>query len=81
MTRGRRNKKANHAGADAYERLRGEIAAQHGGLSDRLRTIAEYALDNPTDMALGTVAEVAKRAGQEPRDVLGRFVSEGIASL
>lgn len=139
MTRGRRNKKANHAGADAYERLRGEIAAQHGGLSDRLRTIAEYALDNPTDMALGTVAEVAKRAGaqpsaivrfahtmgfsgftemqqvfrqrlvsglapsykeridrlrnngsagvapwragQEPRDVLGRFVSEGVASL
>jgi DNA-binding MurR/RpiR family transcriptional regulator len=139
MRRGSRNKKANRAGSDAYERLRGEIAAQHGALSDRLRTIAEYALENPTDMALGTVAEVARRAGaqpsaivrfahtmgfsgftemqqvfrqrlvsglvpsykeridrlrtngsaagaawrsgQEPRDVLGRFVSEGIASL
>lgn len=124
----------NGTGSDAYERLRTDIAAQHATLPGRLQNIAEFALANPTDMALGTVAEVAKRAGvqpsaivrfahtlgyggftemqqvfrlrlvaslapsykdridrlrrdgpwqggEEPRDVLNRFVSEGIASL
>ncbi len=133
------SRRTNSNGPDAYERLRTEIAGRHERLPDRLRTIAEYALENPTDMALGTVAEVASRAGaqpsailrfahtmgfsgftemqlifrqrlvsglapsykerldllrtngtagtaawragESPRDVLGRFVSEGIASL
>jgi len=65
-----RNKAGNGAEADAYERLRAEIAARHATLSDRLRNIAEFALENPTDMALGTVAEVAKRAGAQPSAIV-----------
>ena len=65
-----RNKTGNGAEADAYERLRSEIAARHATLSDRLRKIAEFALENPTDMALGTVAEVAKRAGAQPSAIV-----------
>ena len=49
-----------------YEHLRGEIARLHAGFSDRLRTIAEFALEHPTEMALGTVAEVALRAKVQP---------------
>ncbi|MDI1283248.1 MAG: MurR/RpiR family transcriptional regulator [Reyranella sp.] len=65
-----RNKTGNDDEADAYERLRTEIAARHATLSDRLRNIAEFALENPTDMALGTVAEVAKRAGAQPSAIV-----------
>jgi len=43
-------------------------------LSDRLQHIAEFALENPTEMALGTVAEVAKRAGVQPSAIV-RFAS------
>jgi DNA-binding MurR/RpiR family transcriptional regulator len=61
-------------GADAYEKLRSDIAARHAGLSDRLQHIAEFALENPTEMALGTVAEVAKRASVQPSAIV-RFAS------
>lgn len=67
-------KTAGDPGADAYERLRSEIAARHATLSDRLRNIAEFALENPTDMALGTVAEVARRAGVQPSAIV-RFAN------
>jgi len=53
-----------------YERLRGEIARLHPGFSDRLRTIAEFALEHPTEMALGTVAEVALRAKVQPSAIV-----------
>jgi DNA-binding MurR/RpiR family transcriptional regulator len=66
----RRIKTENGTETDAYERLRSEIAARHATLSDRLRNIAEFALENPTDMALGTVAEVAKRAGAQPSAIV-----------
>ena len=65
-----RAKPGNGADQDAYERLRTDIAARHATLSDRLRNIAEFALENPTDMALGTVAEVAKRAGAQPSAIV-----------
>jgi DNA-binding MurR/RpiR family transcriptional regulator len=55
---------------EAYGRLRTDIAARHGRLSARLRTIAEFALEHPTDMALGTVAEVAARAGAQPSAIV-----------
>jgi DNA-binding MurR/RpiR family transcriptional regulator len=55
---------------DAYDTLRGEIARQHPRFSDRLRQIAEFALEHPTDMALGTVAEVARRAGVQPSAIV-----------
>jgi DNA-binding MurR/RpiR family transcriptional regulator len=53
-----------------YESLRQEIARQHSGFADRLRMIAEFALEHPTDMALGTVAEVAQRAKVQPSAIV-----------
>ncbi len=55
---------------EAYEALRGEIARRHSSFSDRLKVIAEFALDHPTDMALGTVAEVAQRAKVQPSAIV-----------
>lgn len=55
---------------DAYETLRSEIARRHARFSDRLRVIAEFALEHPTDMALGTVAEVAQRAKVQPSAIV-----------
>jgi DNA-binding MurR/RpiR family transcriptional regulator len=55
---------------DLYEELRADIARRHPGLSDRLQLIAEFALDHPTDMALGTVAEVAERAKVQPSAIV-----------
>lgn len=68
MAKGRTRSKTN--GADVYEKLRSDIAARHATLSDRLRHIAEFALENPTEMALGTVAEVAKRAAVQPSAIV-----------
>lgn len=53
-----------------YETLRSDIARQHAGFSDRLRVIGEFALDHPTDMALGTIAEVAKRSKVQPSAIV-----------
>lgn len=55
---------------ETYEALRAEIAQRHPGFSDRLKVIAEFALDHPTDMALGTVAEVALRAKVQPSAIV-----------
>ena len=74
MAKGKPHNNANSNGAGAYEKLRSDIAARHSTLSDRLRHIAEFALENPTEMALGTVAEVAKRAAVQPSAIV-RFAS------
>ena len=55
---------------ETYEALRAEIARRHGRFSDRLKLIAEFALDHPTEMALGTVAEVAQRAKVQPSAIV-----------
>jgi DNA-binding MurR/RpiR family transcriptional regulator len=55
---------------DPYEELRADIARRYPGFSDRLQVIAEFALDHPTDMALGTVAEVAERAKVQPSAIV-----------
>jgi DNA-binding MurR/RpiR family transcriptional regulator len=55
---------------DSYEALRSEIARRHPRFADRLKVIAEFALDHPTDMALGTVAEVADRAKVQPSAIV-----------
>jgi DNA-binding MurR/RpiR family transcriptional regulator len=55
---------------ETYEALRAEIARRHPRFADRLKQIAEFALDHPTDMALGTVAEVAQRAGVQPSAIV-----------
>jgi DNA-binding MurR/RpiR family transcriptional regulator len=56
--------------AMSYDELRGAIAARHRELSGRLQQIAEFVLDHPTDVALGTVAEVAQRSGVPPSAVV-----------
>jgi DNA-binding MurR/RpiR family transcriptional regulator len=53
-----------------YDELRGAIAARHRDLSGRLQQIAEFVLDHPTDVALGTVAEVAQRSGVPPSAIV-----------
>ena len=55
---------------ESYEAMRVEIARRHPRFSDRLRQIAEFALDHPTEMALGTVAAVAERAGVQPSAIV-----------
>jgi DNA-binding MurR/RpiR family transcriptional regulator len=64
---GSRGKSAQQS---AYDALREGIAQRYPSLSDRLRLIAEFALDHPTDMALGTVAEVAVRAKVQPSAIV-----------
>ncbi|MFB6452677.1 MurR/RpiR family transcriptional regulator [Bradyrhizobium tunisiense] len=57
-------------GAMSYDELRGAIAQRHRALSSRLQQIAEFVLDHPTDVALGTVAEVAQRSGVPPSAIV-----------
>lgn len=54
----------------SYDALRNEIARRHADFSDRLKTIAEFALEHPTEMALATVAEVAQRAHVQPSAIV-----------
>lgn len=49
-----------------YDDLRGAISSQYRSLSGRLQQIAQFALDNPDDMALETVAVIADRANVQP---------------
>lgn len=58
--------------AGRYELLRADLAAKRDHLSPRLREIADFALRNPNDMALETIAVIAERAGV-PRSSLIRF--------
>jgi DNA-binding MurR/RpiR family transcriptional regulator len=62
--------KARDNSPATFESLRQEIARQHAQFSDRLRVIAEFALEHPTEMALGTVAEVAQRAKVQPSAIV-----------
>ena len=58
------------AAAMTYDELRGAIAQRHRALSGRLQQIAEFVLDHPTEVALGTVAEVAERSGVPPSAIV-----------
>lgn len=57
-----------------YEELRATIAKRHGELSDRLRRIAEFAVQHPNEMALDTVASLAQRIGVQPSSII-RFAN------
>ena len=70
MNRAQSAARAEALQREPYEALRAEIARRHAGFSDRLKVIAEFALDHPTDMALGTVAEVAQRAKVQPSAIV-----------
>lgn len=53
-----------------YDCLRLEITQRHKTLSKRLGQIAKFALDHPTDMALETIASIAKRADVQPSSII-----------
>ena len=65
-----RKAKTKRSPPRTFNNLRQEIARHHGAFSDRLRVIAEFALEHPTEMALGTVAEVAERAQVQPSAIV-----------
>jgi DNA-binding MurR/RpiR family transcriptional regulator len=52
--------------ARSYEQLKGELSRAYPGLSPQLQRIATYALEHPQDMALDTVATLARGAGVQP---------------
>ena len=60
--------------ASDYDLLRADLAAKRDELSPRLRQLAEYALRNPNDMALETIAVIAERAGVPPSSLI-RFAN------
>jgi len=53
-------------GARNFEQLKGDLARAYPALSPQLQAIATYALEHPHDMALQTVARLAKGAGVQP---------------
>jgi DNA-binding MurR/RpiR family transcriptional regulator len=55
-----------------HKHLTGEISKNYESLSKRLRDVAEFALDNPTTMALETVANISKSVNVPP-STLVRF--------
>lgn len=58
----------------SHDRLKADLAAKRDELSPRLRQIADYALRNPHDMALETIAVIAERAKVPPSSLI-RFAS------
>src|SRR5688572_7642609 len=54
----------------SFDSLRKAIGERFPELSKRLQQIATYALDNPSDVALETIAVVARRAGVQPSSLV-----------
>nr|WP_313901210.1 MurR/RpiR family transcriptional regulator [Methylobacterium sp. J-048] len=50
----------------SQEALRDRIVADYGALSEQFRVAAQYVLDHPSDVALLTMREQARRAGVQP---------------
>jgi DNA-binding MurR/RpiR family transcriptional regulator len=50
----------------SFEQLKGELSRSYPALSPQLQRIASYALEHPHDMALDTVATLARGAGVQP---------------
>ena len=53
-----------------FESLKTEITQQYPALSKQLQGIARYALDNPQEVALDTVAMAASKAGVQPSAIV-----------
>ena len=60
--------------ASNYEELKAIIAEGYPDFSGHLKRIARFVLEHPNDLALGTVAAVAKSAGVQPSAVI-RFAN------
>lgn len=63
-------KEADPTAPETYEELRAAISARHDRLSNRLQRVAQFALGNPNDMALETVATIADRANIQPSTLI-----------
>lgn len=57
-----------------YRALRDAMNAQHESLSKRLKQIARFALDHPTQMAMETISSIARDAGVQPSAII-RFAN------
>ena len=57
-----------------YEELREAISRRHDELSDRLRRIAVFAVDQPNEIALNTVSALASTIGVQPSSIV-RFAN------
>ena len=55
---------------DDLESLRSEIASQYNELSPRLKQVASYVLDNPNDIAIETLAVIARRCDVQPSTIV-----------
>lgn len=64
-----------------FEGLRTLIAARQGDMPPVLRRIAEFALDHPNEVALKTVAELAKRARVQPSAMVRFAQALGLAGF
>ncbi|MGY0219413.1 MurR/RpiR family transcriptional regulator [Endozoicomonadaceae bacterium StTr2] len=53
-----------------FESLKAEIAGQFPQLSRRLKQVAEFAIANPNDMALETIATIARKAEVQPSTLI-----------
>lgn len=54
----------------SYEEMVREISARYEGLSKRLKQVAQFALDNPNDFAIQTIATLAARADVQPSSLI-----------
>ena len=54
------------AAARSYEELKGSLSRLYPGMSPQLQRIATFALEHPQDMALDTVATLARGVGVQP---------------
>ena len=70
--------------ANNVEELQADILDKYSNLSRRLQQVAQHLLDHPDDMALETLAVVAKRIGVQPSTIV-RFAQtmgfEGASSI
>jgi len=55
---------------ESFDELQKAIIDRFPSLSKRLQQIASYALDNPSELALETIAAVAQRAGVQPSSLI-----------
>src|SRR5215470_10318801 len=58
-----------------YDDLQKAIVDRFPELSKRLQQIASYALDNPSELALETIAAVSQRAAVQPSSMI-RFAKD-----
>ena len=53
-----------------YEHLRNKLVEGYSNLSGRLQQITRYAMTHPNDMALETIAVIAKRTEVPPSSLI-----------